>query len=156
MDIKNLFKKKVEPLNLEKIYSEHKYEFELLLIKDFVGYIPKDVNEPVLKMFKEYGEIFEKWTLYQSWYINTRAMNDVVKIPFYNGMMVYLKVLNTMAKIHKKNFQPPQSKDNGEVGVAASVIETSLEDLKFFKDNVNKTKSAEGNQDTEDKGVVKS
>ena len=67
-----IFKKK--KLDLEKIFNEHKFEFELLLLKDFTGYIPKDVQEPVLKMFKEYGEDFERWTLFQSWYVNSRAI----------------------------------------------------------------------------------
>lgn len=143
MNIKNLFKKK--PIDLEKIFNENKFQFELLLLKDFTGYIPKDVQEPVLKMFKEYGEDFERWTLFQSWYVNSRAINDPLKITFYNGMMLYLKTLNTMAKIHKKNFQPPiPLKESGEV--ATPWIDSALQDLDYFRNNVNKTKSPESDK----------
>ena len=142
MNIKNIFKTK--PIDLEKIYKENKNVFELFLIKDFVGYIPKDIQEPTLKCFKEYGEIFEKWTLWQSWYINTRAINDPLKIPFYQGMMVYLKVLNTMAKINKQNYQPTP-KDKLDEKVVSSWVDDAINEINYFKTNVNK---AETNQDT--------
>lgn len=144
-----LFKKK--PLDLEKIYEDNKHFFELLLVKDFVGYIPKDINEPALKMFKEYGEQIEKWTLWQSWYINRRAINDPVKITFYNGMMVYIKVINTMARTLKKNYQLEIRETKSEE-VATSWLESSLEDLKLFKDGV---KNNKGNKDTENEGSIK-
>lgn len=145
----NIFKKKKEVINLEKIYNENREVFEHLLIKDFVGYIPDNVQEPVLKCFKEYGEAFEKWCLWQSWYINTRAMNDPLKIPLYNGMMVYLKVLHTLGKTNKKNYQPPIPQNKDEV-VVPSFIDSALEGLNYFKDNVNKTKSVEDYKSTED------
>ena len=134
----NIFKKK--KLDLEKIFNEHKFEFELLLIKDFTGYIPKDVQEPVLKMFKEYGEDFERWTLFQSWYVNSRAINDPLKITFYNGMMLYLKTLNTMAKINKKNSQTPRPQIKQEEVVATNFLEEALQGVKAFTDNINKPK----------------
>ena len=146
-----MFKKK--KLDLEKIFQEHKHEFELLLIKDFVGYIPKEVQEPALKCFKEYGEAFERWALWQSWYINTRAINDAKKIEVYQGMMVYLKVLYTMAHINKKNYQPPQSAQMGE-GVVTPKINDYLEDINFFKTNVNKiTKESTDNKNEESKST---
>lgn len=131
----NLFKEKKIKLDLDKIYEENKHYFELLLVKDFVGYIPKDVNEPALKMFKEYGEIMEQWTLWHSWYVNRRAMNDPIKISFYNGMMVYLKVLNTMARINKKNYQPEKKQVEEEI-VATSFLDSALEDLKEFQNGI--------------------
>lgn len=142
-----------KPLDLEKIFEEHKHHFELLLIKDFVGYIPKNVNEPALKIFEESGELFEKWTLWQSWYINTRAMNDPVKIGFYNGMMVYLKVLNTIAKVHKKNYQPEVRNMKEEI-VEPSFIEKALSGIKEFEDGIknNKTnKESEADENVETK-----
>ena len=132
----NIFKKK--PLDIEKIYNEHKFEIELLLIKDFVGFIPKDVQEPALNVFKEHGEIFERWTLWQSWNINRKALNDPLKISLYSGMMVYLKVLNTMARTFKKNAQPQSVAPQESEVVATSFLDSALEDLDFFKKNVNK------------------
>ena len=142
-----LFKPK--KLDLEKIYNDHKFEFELLLIKDFVGYIPKDVNEPALKVFKEFGEVFERWTLWQSWYINTRAMNDPIKLALYNGMMIYLKVIHTLARVNKKNYQPPQPVAQGEV--ATPWIDEALSGLKQFNEGV---KNDKGNKDSETKSIA--
>ena len=141
MNIKNLFHKK--PLDLEKIYNENKHYFELLLCKDFVGYIPKEIQEPVINnFFKEYGEQMERWTMWHSWYINRKALNDPQKITFYAGMMVYLKVLNTLAKVNKKNYQP-EPKKMPEVEVGTSWIQETLDDIKYFTDNVNKTNQAD-------------
>ena len=145
MNIKNLFKKK--PIDLEKIFNEHKFEFELLLLKDFTGYIPKDVQEPVLKMFKEYGEDFERWTLFQSWYVNSRAINDPLKITFYNGMMLYLKTLNTMARVYKKNSQTSRPQIKQEEVVATNFLEDALQGIKEFK---NGNKITENNQTNND------
>ena len=145
----NLFKPK--KLDLQKIYQEHKHEFELLFVKDFVGYIPKEVQEPTLKCFKEYGEAFERWTLWQSWYINTRAMNDPIKLALYNGMMIYLKVIHTLAKVNKKNYQPPQPVAQGEV--ATPWINEALDGLKEFNAKI-KGNKGDKNESTESTSKV--
>lgn len=157
MNIKNLFKKK--PLDLEKIYNDNKHFFELMLVKDFVGYIPKDVQEPALKIFKEYGEQFERWTLWQSWYVNRRAINDPVKIGFYNGMMVYLKVLNTLARVNKKNYQPERKPLPEANEVETSWIEEALKGVNSFNDyveaqNNKKPETAENKGTAEAEGSV--
>ena len=141
-----LFKPK--KLDLEKIFNEHKFELELLLLKDFTGYIPKDVQEPVLGIFREYGEAIERWTLWQSWYINNKAVNDPLKITVYNGMMILLKSWHTMAKVNKKNFQPPvKQKESGEV--ATPWIDSALEDLDYFRTNAkNKNNQTDKNEST--------
>jgi len=147
MKILNWKIEKVKPLDLEKIFNEHKYEFETLLVKDFIGYIPKEINEPTLKVFREFGEQFEKWTLWQSWYINHKAIRDPLKITFYDGMMVYLKVLNTMAKTNKKSSFVEAKGNIGDKKVEAPYIDAALSGIEEFKNNVNKNYKA--NQDTE-------
>lgn len=128
-----------EKPDLEKIFNENKHYFELLLVKDFVGFIPKDIQEPALNIFKEGGEQFERWTLWQSWYINRKAINDPIKITFYNGMMVYLKVLNTLARVNKKNYQPTENKVVEE-SVASSWVDDALADVKGFQEGLQKLK----------------
>ena len=141
-----LFKPK--KLDLEKIFNEHKFEFELLLIKDFIGYIPKDVQEPALNMFKEYGEQIERWTLWQSWRINGKAVHDPLKITSYEGMMIMLKVWYSLAKTFKKNAQP-QANPQQEV-VATSYLDSALEGLNYFKANAkNKNNQADKNESTQ-------
>lgn len=135
---------------LENIFTRYEYFFELLLIKSFTGYIPKDVNEPSLKFFKEYGEQMERWTLWQSWYVNRKALNDPLKVPFYNGMMVYLKILNTVAGIQKKNAQPKMNMKQEELVVEPSYIEKALQGIDEFNQNVNKPK-VQSTESAEDK-----
>jgi hypothetical protein len=53
-------------------------------------------------------------------------------------MMVYLKVLHTMAKTFKKNAQPQSKAPQESEVVATSFLESALEDLDFFRKNVNK------------------
>lgn len=117
--------------NLLRIFNNNKHHFELLLIKDFVGYIPKDISEPALKVFEEYGEAFERWILWQSYYINKKAVNDPLKITLYNGMMIYLKVLQVMCMVNKRTYVPKEIKSDGEVD--APWIDKALSGLKEFK-----------------------
>src|SRR5665647_2426714 len=70
----------IKRADLTELFENNKHFFELLLIKDFVGYIPENVNEPALKVFEENGDAIEKWILWQSWYLNRKALNDPVKI----------------------------------------------------------------------------
>src|ERR1035437_1947997 len=91
-----------EKIDLEKVYEENKKYFETLILKHFIGYIPNEVNEPGLKAFENNGDAIEKWILWQSLYVNRKALNEPVKILFYSGMMVYLKVLYTLANANKK------------------------------------------------------
>ncbi len=136
--------------NLEDLYEKNKHFFELLLVRDFVGYIPKDINEPTLKIFEEYGDIFEKWIMWHSWYINRKAMNDPMKIPFYSGMMVYLKVLFTISSTNKKNKTPDIKPEDTKVDKKKSSIEEALEGISQFKIGVEKLKQNESDKSDED------
>ena len=140
-----------KPLDLEKIFKDHQHFFELLVVKDFIGYIPKDVNEPALKIFKEYGEQMEKWTLWQSWYVNRKAMNDPLKITFYNGMMVYLKVLNTMDRVNKKNYIPNVSVR--EPVVEVPWLDQALSGLNEFKNEYKTNKGAKDEADKPEESI---
>jgi hypothetical protein len=141
-------------LDLEEVYLNNQHFFELRLLKDFVGYIPKDVSEPTLNIFKDHGEAMERWTLWQSWYINGRYINDPKHIEFSHGMMVYLKMLNTMAKLQKKNFQPAVRQVQNEEVVASSFIDKALEGLKEFQDgNTKNNQTNQGSQGTENAEV---
>lgn len=128
--------------DLTELFENNKHFFELLLIKDFVGHIPQDVNEPALKAFEENGDAIEKWILWQSWYINRKALNDPMKILFYNGMMVYLKVLYTLANVNKKYKAPVIQKQNTKVEIpwieqALSGVQSFTTDFKKHNDNKN-------------------
>jgi hypothetical protein len=148
--ILDLFKKKEVKLDLEKVYEEHKHTLELLMVKDFIGQIPKEINEPALKIFESQAEMFEKWILWQSYYVNRKVINDPVKIGFYNGMMVYLKVLHTIARVNKKDYTAPKKVESKEVEIPW--IDKALQGISEFKNDLqnNKTNSTktEGTEDT--------
>lgn len=137
----SFFREKVlENLNnkdFEKLYTDNSHAFDLLSLKEFVGYIPKDVREPVLKVFEEYGEAWERWTLYQSWYLNKKMMADPAKQVLYYGMLMYVKNLHTLANIHKKPYVKPATVgEENEVDVPW--IEKALADVEYYKDNFGK------------------
>jgi hypothetical protein len=132
---KKFFENKI--LDLDTVFYENKEYFELLFIKDFTGYIPKEVTEPTFKIFEEYSEMFERWTLWQSYYINRKVMSEPMKIPFYNGMLIYLKLLNTIAKVSKKGYVAP-TRQNTENQDIKPKVEDFLEDISIFKKSYGK------------------
>lgn len=147
-----------DKIDLTDLYDKNKHFFDLLTVKEFVGHIPKSVNEPALKIFEDQSEMFEKWILWQSWYLNRKVINDPVKIGFYNGMMVYLKVLYTIARVNKKTFIPPTPIQE-EPKVETPWIEKALETISDFKRDVKakRDKSAEdqNNDPTAENDITK-
>lgn len=123
--------------DFEKLYTSNSHAFDLLALKEFVGYIPKDVREPILKVFEEHGEAWERWTLFQSWYLNKKMMADPAKQLLYYGMLIYIKQIHTMASVHKKTYiKPPANTDEEEVDVPW--IDKVLADVQHYKDNFKK------------------
>lgn len=144
---KKFFESKI---NFEELYDDNSHYFDILSLKQFIGYIPKSVNEPALKIFEDYGEAVEKWTLWQSWYINRKLINDPLKISFYHGMMMYIKVLNTMSRIHKKTYIMPTSTEQDDKKVESPWIDKALEGIAEFKSKLKeKNENDKGDQSTE-------
>ena len=125
---------------LEKVFERHKEFFEQLLVREFVGYIPKTTNEPALKIFEEHAEIFQRWILWQSYYLNRKALHDPLHLPKYDGMMIYLKVLHVMAEANRKKIDVQKPVN---VSVERPWLDTVMEDLNAFNkeyaDKANKT-----------------
>lgn len=131
--------------HLENLYEKHKEFFESLFIKDFIGYIPKDVNEPALKIFEEHAELFQRWVLWQSYYINRKALHDPIHIPKYDGMMIYLKVLHVMAEANKKSMPvQKQSMPKVEKPWLDSVMEDLQDINQKYANKINKNNSGKG------------
>ena len=144
--MKNPFKKK---LNLEKIYTENKEFFESMLVREFVGYIPKNMEEPVLKIFSEHAELMQRWVMWQSWYINKKCLHDPLKLTRYDGMMVYLKVLFLMAESNKK----PVVKNEVTTEVKEKEkpwVEVALDGLNDFISSIKENESNKGDKNAED------
>lgn len=84
-------------------FDKRKSFFDNLYVRDLIGYIPASLNEPSLKIFQEYGEVLERWLLWQSWYMQRASMKNPARASFYDGAMLYIRVLHTMASTHKKS-----------------------------------------------------
>lgn len=150
-DIQQYLSKKLldnlEEKSIESLYDKHREKFEQLLVRDFVGFIPKDVNEPALKIFEDHAESFQKWILWQSYYINRKALHDPLHIPKYDGMMIYLKVMHLMAEANKKKWVAPVIQNNTEVEIPwIDKVLQDLEDVKKAYEN-RKTNPVEGTED---------
>ena len=144
--------KSISEEELEKVYLDHKSFFESLSVKDFIGYIPNDINEPALKAIENQGEIFEKWILWQSYYVNQKAINDTQNLLKYQGMMLYLKVLHVISKVNKK--LKPSVEIRKETSVEVPYIESALEGIRDFKHGLqsNKNRNSKDAESKERKG----
>lgn len=118
--------------DLEKLYNENKEFFQEMLIKEFVGYVPREVDEPVLKFFSDHAPMIQKWLLWQSWYINRKAMHDPIKLMRYDGMMVVYAVLYKMVSVSTNiipSEKPPEKQSEPEI----PLIDKELDALQNFK-----------------------
>src|SRR5436190_1205490 len=85
----------------------------------------------------------------EDFYINRKAINDPLKISLYNGMMIYLKVLQVMAMTHKKSYTPRKLM-NEEKEVEIPWIDKVLDNIKDFKENA-KSKTNKSEESETDK-----
>ena len=147
------FLKNAEKDDMISLYEQNKEFFEELLIKEFVGYIPTNVTEPALKIFEEHAELFQKWIMWQSYYINRKALHDPVHIPKYDGMMIYLRVLHLMAENNKKAKPITQTSVNQKVEQPwlDKALEGISEYKKLYEDS--KTNPSAENEDNQDTGA---
>lgn len=144
-----------QDIDLREIYNAHKSEFESFLVEDFTGYIPKEISEPTLKIFKEHGESFQKWILWQSYYINKKALNDIPNLQKYNGMMVYFKVLHYLAETQKSGVVKPTEtvveKETPWVEKAISGVEEAKSIYAKNNKRTNTSKSKKSKSDSDKK-----
>ncbi len=126
----------VPPIDLDKVFIENKEYFESLLIKDFIGNIPKEVNEPNIALMKENSEMFQRWVLWQSYYVNRKAIHDQPNLQKYDGMMIYLKVLHLIAETSKKKGVVVHKQDTTEK--ETPWLETALEGVTNFNEGIKK------------------
>lgn len=133
---------------ITKIYQDNKSLFEELLVQDFIGHIPKEINEPALRALSHDPESLEKWLLWHSYYVNRKVVRDPERIQFYDGIMVYLKVFLTIARTNKtvSKMENTVSRETSSMNTLKWVDE-ALSGVKAFKkgyENKNsKTKEAE-------------
>lgn len=138
--ISKYYIKGMKDKSLTQVYRENKEFFNEIIVEDFVGYIPKSTKEPVLKIFAEYAEPFQQWLLWQSHLINKKSLHDIKNVARYDGMMIYLKILYTIADMNKR-FKI--SAYQAATAVAEKVEEPSwldgaLKDIEEFKKHANK------------------
>lgn len=135
-------------VDLRDLFNTNKEYFESLLVEDFIGYIPKNINEPALKIIGEYGEALQKWILWQSWGVNRKALHDTNRLQRYDGMMVYLKVLHTLAEKNKSSVKTTTS-HAGNQTVEVPWIDKALGGLEKFREINNEKKDNNASEEQE-------
>lgn len=147
-ELKESQRSKIKEEELESLYRKNKSVFEGFLVKDFIGFIPENINEPTLKIFEDHAEIFQRWIFWQSWYINRRSLHDKENIEKYDGMMIYLKVLFLMAEANKKakpTIRKPISSKPEQ-----SFLETAMQGVDDFKNYGKEKEQVAGTETTKD------
>lgn len=127
-----ILESKIDNLSdLRKTFNSNRELFESFLVQDFIGFIPENINEPALKIFEDHAELFQRWVMWQSYYINRKSLHDNKNIEKYDGMMIYLKVLFLMAEANKKSKKPEKKTINSEP--EQSFLDKALEGLNDFR-----------------------
>lgn len=78
---------------LYRMYPKFFYE---CIATDFLGEIPKQINDNALGVFEERREKMMKWFLWQSYIIQRKAVSDLKKADFYLGMLTNIKMYITL------------------------------------------------------------
>lgn len=78
---------------LRWVYLRYRSFFYNIFVEEFLGDIPKDVEEPAMKFLSQGKDRMEKWALFQAHVLQTRLETDPDKIQLYKGMMLMLKLL---------------------------------------------------------------
>lgn len=90
---------------LKFLYNKYEKQFQDFFVESLIGYIPKDVNEPAIDFLKQGSERLEKWLLYQSYYLNRKAINDLKNAERYQGMLLNIKFLLIVSAQKRKQKQ---------------------------------------------------
>lgn len=78
------------------LYRRYPKVFYECVSEDFLGSIPKRINENALAVFEERRETLQKWFLYQSFIIQRKAVSDIRRADFYLGMLTNIKMYLTL------------------------------------------------------------
>ena len=143
--LKYLYNKFPPKINLEDVYEKNKSFFERKFVEEFTGYIPKELKEPTLKIFSDQAETFQKWILWQSYYINRKSLHDIKNLVKYDGMMIYLKVLYLMAEVNKKPYMA-QTDNVENKKVEVPWVDKALTGVEEFSNEFNKNNKKNGSE----------
>lgn len=139
---------KITPEEMRQAYSNNKEFFYDLFMEEFLGHIPVSVKEPTITIFRDHAEQLERWLLYQSYYVNRKAIRDKDNIKFYDGMMIFLKIMYVMSSVNRSDKALLPKPKNVPETPEKPWVDTALESLKDFRNGFNKTsedsKASEG------------
>jgi hypothetical protein len=133
-------KKSLLKTSLREVYEARREDFESFLIEDFTGHIPRDVNEPAMKVYKESSETIRRWVLWQSHIVNKKSIDDQPNLLKWKGMMLMLRFLYSVAE--SSASQKPVQKDNQKQAPSEKFSESILA-AREFSDDRKEDKNAE-------------
>lgn len=152
-DNRDFFEKEIlNDAQLTVEFDKRKSFFDNLYVRDLIGYIPASLNEPSLKIFQEYGEVLERWLLWQSWYMQRASMKNPARASFYDGAMLYIRVLHTMASTHKKSGM---SVEYSAPTPNKPWVESALSELEEFKKGMKEYGNNKGDQAANSQGTAR-
>lgn len=99
---------------LRTLYWAYRQQFYELFIEEFLGEIPKEINEPAVSFLGQGKERLEKWLLFHAHLLQRRVETDPKKIERYHGMLLYLKLI-LVVTLRSADNKPPQIKGTVDV-----------------------------------------
>lgn len=92
---------------LRFIFNRYKSTFEEFLVEDFIGQIPKSLNEPAIEFLAQGRQKLEPWILYTSYYTQRRAVAEIHNAQIYHGVLLILKVLSSIVSTKPISVESP-------------------------------------------------
>lgn len=120
---------------LKFLYYANKQAFHDFLIEDFVGEIPREVQEPALTFLANGKIILQKWVLFHAHLLQRRIVVEPKAIERNQGMLLYLKLFQTLVtrsqtreSIILGEESPAKRDDAGEAIEAAMALQKKIRD----------------------------
>lgn len=84
--------------------------FREMLVAEFLGDIPKQVNENAIGVMGERKEKLEKWLLWQAYLVQRKAVSDLRRADYYFGVLSHIKILlSLISSVKSVDIEPVQS-----------------------------------------------
>lgn len=123
---------------LGELYDRNPAFFQNRLVDDFTGYMPKDVREPALNIFRDNSDAIQRWCLWMSNYFNRKLMSDRGSEKLH-GMLIMVKALYSMAETESRRKAPQGAPEPSKVPEVPWLAK-AMEGVSDFVNEVKKKK----------------
>lgn len=117
---------------LSYLFYKYRDFFEEKMVEEFMAKTSDEVKEPALDFLAHGKQKLEKWILFQSYFMQRKAVNDISKAQFYQGAMLYLAIFLKVISQHKViRTEIPKGKEIGES--PEEKTKKAISDLKIYE-----------------------